>query len=77
MFEIGKIYRYSSKETEKKVQLEVLDDQYPIMLICGKKLAETVEEILFIRGISLQDFLNEIDNDYHTENRRAEDILSS
>lgn len=61
----------------RNVQLEVLDDQYPIMLVCGKKLAETVEKILFKKGISLPEFLASLDEDYHSENRRPEDILVS
>lgn len=61
----------------KNVQLEVLDDQYPIMLICGRKLAETVEKILFKKGITLPEFLAGLEADYKTENRRAEDILCS
>lgn len=59
------------------VQLEVMDDQYPIMLICGKKLAETVGKILFKKGITLEAFLNEVSTEYQAENRRAEDILST
>lgn len=61
----------------KNVQLEVMDDQYPIMLICGRKLAETVEKILFKKGITLDEFLSDLENDYRTESRRAEDILCS
>ena len=60
----------------RPVQLEVMDDQYPIMLICGKKLAETVEKILFKKGITLDAFLNEVSTEYQSKNRRAEDILS-
>lgn len=59
----------------KSVQVEVLDDQYPIMLICGKKLAETVGKILFKRGISLNVFLEELNQTYCSENHRTEDIL--
>ena len=59
------------------VQLEVLDDQYPIMLVSGKRIAETVERILFRRGMDLITFLEELDNDYHSENRRTEEILTS
>lgn len=58
------------------VQLEVIDDQYPIMLICGKKIAETVQKILFKKGIDLNTFLKELDEEYHTENRRTEEVLS-
>ncbi len=60
----------------KNVQLEVMDDQYPIMLICGKKLAETVEKIIFKKGVSLEKFLNDLTSDYRTDNRRIEEILS-
>lgn len=59
------------------VQLEVIDDQYPIMLVCGKKVAETVQKILLKKGINLDTFLQELDMEYHTENRRTEEILSS
>lgn len=59
----------------KGVQTEVLDDQYPVMLICGKKLAETVEKILYKRGISLTSFLEELNQTYRSENYRTEDIL--
>lgn len=60
----------------KNVQMEVLDDQYPIMLICGKKLAETVGKILYKRGIPLNVFLEELNQTYHSENHRPEDILN-
>ena len=60
----------------RNVQLEVMDDQYPIMLICGKKLAETVGKILFKKGITLDAFLNEVSTEYESENRRPDDILS-
>lgn len=61
----------------RSVQLEILDDQYPIMMICGKKLAETVEKILYKKGTSLTEFLDSLVDDFHTENRRVEDILRS
>ena len=61
----------------RSVQLEVADDQYPIMLICGKKVAETVEKILFKTGMSLDEFLKSLDDDYTTENRRPEEILNA
>lgn len=59
------------------VQFEVMDDQYPIMLISGKKIAETVEKIIFKKGIELKEFLKEVDEEYHAENRRTEEVLSS
>ena len=59
----------------RNLQLEVLDDQYPIMLICGKKLAETVAKIIYKNGLSLQQFLHHLDENYQTESKRTEDIL--
>ena len=61
----------------KNVQLEVMDDQYPIMLICGKKVAETVEKILFKSGMTLNAFLQSLEDDYHSENKRPDDILNA
>ena len=60
----------------RNVQLEVMDDQYPIMLICGKKLAETVGKIIFKKGISLHEFLEELNREYQSENRHTEDVLT-
>ena len=54
-----------------------MDDQYPIMLVSGKKIAEIVEKILFKKGKDLITFLNELDDEYYTENRKTENILSS
>lgn len=61
----------------RNVQLEVMDDQYPIMLVCGKKLAETVGRIMFKKGVSLKEFLDEVSKEYQSENRRTEDILTT
>ncbi|WP_035765067.1 restriction endonuclease [Butyrivibrio sp. NC2002] len=58
------------------VQLEVMDDQYPIMLICGKKIAETVGKIIYKKGMTVEDFLCELEYEYHTDNKRIEEILS-
>ena len=57
--------------------MTILDDSYPIMLICGKKLAETVEKIIYKKGITLVEFLDSLEQEYRTENRRTEDILYS
>jgi hypothetical protein len=59
------------------VQQEVIDDQYPIMLINGKKIAETVSDILVKNGLSLSEYLDDLDNQYefNTKNRRADEIL--
>jgi len=47
------------------VQQEVIEDQYPIILINGSKLAEEVREMMLEKGISrLVDFLDYIDVEY-------------
>ena len=61
----------------RNVQLEILDDQYPIMLICGRKLAETTEKICYKKGMTLEQFLLSLDEEYRSENKRPEDILIS
>ena len=60
------------------VQEEVIEDQYPIMLINGKKLAETVNKIIFRRDITITSYLTEIENQYKSflKNRRPEEILN-
>ena len=59
------------------VQLEVMDDHYPIMLINGKKLAETINDIIIKNGMSLPEYLQMLDKEYEQciLNRRADDIL--
>lgn len=59
------------------VQKEVLDDQYPIMLINGLQIAKATESILYREGITLDEFLNDIYLTYSSrcKNRRPEEIL--
>lgn len=59
------------------VQKEVLDDQYPIMLINGLQIAKATESILYREGITLDEFLNDIYLTYNSKckNRRPEEIL--
>ncbi len=59
------------------VQKEVLDDQYPVMLINGLQIAKATEAILYREGITLEDFMNNIFCDYPSKckNRRPEEIL--
>lgn len=59
------------------VQQEVIDDQYPIMLINGKKIAETVSKILYRDGITLMQYLQKLDDEYKdiVKNKRADEIL--
>jgi Restriction endonuclease AspBHI N-terminal/Restriction endonuclease len=59
------------------VQQEIIEDQYPIVLIHGKRVAEEVAIGMFERGLSVQDFLKEIDKTYETRilMRRPEEIL--
>lgn len=59
------------------VQKEVLDDQYPIMLINGLQIVKATEAILYREGITLAEFLDDIQKNYQSscKNRRPEEIL--
>lgn len=61
----------------KNVQMEVIEDQYPIMLIHGLKLAQTVQKMIYKEGCSLDEYLNMIIEEYpHSiKIRRPEEIL--
>jgi Restriction endonuclease len=60
------------------VQREVIDDQYPIVLIHGRRLAEEVAKMMFAQGQSLEGYLAAIDATYadRVMMRRPEEILS-
>lgn len=59
------------------VQKEVLDDQYPVMLINGLQIAKSVESILYREGISMDELLDDTFREYPSKckNRRPEEIL--
>lgn len=59
------------------VQKEVIDDQYPVMLINGLQIVKSTEAILFREGITLDGLMNDILTRYNSEckNRRPEEIL--
>jgi restriction endonuclease Mrr len=53
-----------------RAQQEVIDDEYPLVLVHGRQLAEAVRQIMFERGITNVDkFLVDVDATY--EERRA------
>ena len=60
-----------------QVQKEILDDQYPVMLINGLEIAKATNNILYRDGISIDEFFDRIDNlyDIMCKNRRPEEIL--
>ena len=61
-----------------KVQIEILEDKYPLLLINGKKLAEIVNEIVFDQGYkNLREYLNKVDSEYDgaIKYRDPEEIL--
>jgi hypothetical protein len=60
------------------VQQEVIDDQYPMILVNGLKMAETVEKILYAEGTTLQNYLIELDDQYNVlvKARRPDEILT-
>jgi len=59
----------------KGVQAEVNEDQYPIMLINGKTVAEIVERALLATGLGLDDYLDGLTKTYDSYNGIPEDIL--
>jgi hypothetical protein len=61
-----------------RVQREIIDDQYPIMLVHGLELAREVERLSLERGFAtVEEFLKEVDGRYKQmiRQRRAEEIL--
>lgn len=62
----------------ENVQLEILDDKYPILLINGLDLAKSVIEIMHLQSYEgLEQFLEEIDLEYEEKvrDRDPEEIL--
>ena len=61
-----------------KVQIEILEDKYPLLLINGKKLAEVVNEIVFDQGYkNVAEYLKKVDSEYEgvIQYRDPEEIL--
>jgi len=62
----------------ESVQREIIEDEYPIMLINGTRVAETVLKILHDEGYSdLKKFLDKVDTEYESKVkiRRADELL--
>lgn len=62
----------------EKAQQEIIEDEYPIMLINGATVAGSVRRLMIARGTTnLTTFLTELDQDYSTRvvHRRPSDIL--
>ena len=60
------------------VQIEILEDKYPLLLINGKKLAELVNEIVFDQGYkNVAEYLKKVDSEYEglIQYRDPEEIL--
>ena len=61
-----------------KVQIEILEDKYPLLLINGKKLAEVVNEIVIYEGHkNVGEYLKKVDAKYEgvIQYRDPEEIL--
>ena len=49
----------------KPVQAEVIDDEYPIMLVGGRQVASTVDRLMFELGEhDVSSFLDKLDKQY-------------
>lgn len=59
----------------KNVQIEVNEDQYPIMLINGLKVAEIVEKELFDNKLSLNAYLDDLESKYEINYCPPEEIM--
>lgn len=62
----------------KNTQVEVYDDEYPLVMINGRQLAEAVSQIMAERGLSdIQDLLKQVDYGYgdRIEVRNPSEIL--
>lgn len=59
----------------ENVQKEVNEDNYPIMMINGQKVAQIVEEELFNKKLLLHEYLELLEKNSSIENRMPEDIL--
>ena len=59
------------------VQREVIEDEYPLVLIHGLRVAQEVRKMLFETGVGLQELLDEIDATWadRVQGRRTEEIL--
>lgn len=53
----------------------MIEDQYPLVLVHGLRLAQEVTALLAESGMNLDSFLASIDASYVVEPRRAEEIL--
>ncbi len=54
-------------------QREILEDDYPIMLISGKQVAQTVRKYIYEKNITLQEYLDSLSRDQSFKS--PEDIL--
>lgn len=65
----------------EKVQQEVIEDEYPIVLIHGKRVAEEVVKILHESDIyiSVEEYLDHLSSQYHERirQRRPEEVLQT
>lgn len=61
----------------KAVQLEIIEDGWPVLLVPGLRLAQEVQRIADERGISIDDYLPIIASSYEKQvtRRRPEEIL--
>lgn len=59
----------------ENMQIEVKEDQYPLMLINGMKVVEVVKRELYESRLDLDSYLQSLSDAYKPENRMPESIL--
>lgn len=61
----------------EKAQIEVVEDQYPLILINGMVIAEELNKTMYLTGEPLQNILDKQDREYNKllKNRKPEEIL--
>jgi hypothetical protein len=61
----------------RNVQMEVIEDQYPIMMINGLRIAQIVQKRLYATGIDIEKYFRTFEEEYdeNTVSKRPEEIL--
>ena len=59
----------------EKAQVEIIEDEYPVLLITGSMVSQHTTLLAEKAGLSVSDYLKSVDAQFTTANRRPEEIL--